>query len=206
MKFVARKKAIAVKNIIMEIFYYLSAICLILFMILAAYDGFYLHIWKYELFNKKESKFEHKVHSIRAILFPLLVWLLFIGDLTPIFFWIGMLLLIIDSITLGIDAFSEKESRKFMGGLPKWEYIIHLFSNSFHFAAIILIIGTKISIENNTLIFTTLLHNSFGNELIGFIAVNIIPGAILLAFIHVLLIVPRGRLFWNKYRLKIVCC
>lgn len=29
-----------------------------------------------------------------------------------------------------------KDSRAFMGGLPRWEYIVHLLGNGFHFAAI----------------------------------------------------------------------
>ena len=57
----------------MEIIYYLSAIFLVLFMLLATYDGLYLHLWKYELFKREESSFEHKTHTIRAILFPLIV-------------------------------------------------------------------------------------------------------------------------------------
>ena len=47
----------------MEILFLLSMICLIAFMFLATYDGAYLHLWKYELFNRKESEFEHKTHK-----------------------------------------------------------------------------------------------------------------------------------------------
>ena len=72
----------------MEILFLLSMICLIVFMILATYDGAYLHLWKYELFNQKGSQFEHETHTIRALLFPIIVWLLFI-ETTLIGFWIG---------------------------------------------------------------------------------------------------------------------
>jgi len=190
----------------MEILFYLSASFLILFMILATYDGFYLHLWKYELFNKDESIYEHKTHTIRAVLFPLIVWFLFIDTNVPSCFYIGLGLVVIDLITLGMDAYAEEDSRKFMNGLPKWEYIIHLFSNSFHFAAIALILATRITIVNNTLGITTYIPESFGKELMQVIAVNIIPGSIVLALIHVVLIFPKGKSLWNKQRMKITCC
>jgi hypothetical protein len=190
----------------MEILFYLSSAFLILFMILATYDGFYLHLWKYELFNRKESFFEHKTHTIRAILFPLIIWFLFIDTANSISFYIGLLFVCIDLIVLGFDAYAEEESRSFMNGLPKWEYIIHLFSNSFHFAAIALIIATRIHIIDNTIAFSTNIAESFGKDMMQFIAINIIPGSIILALIHLVLIIPKGKSIWNTNRLKITCC
>jgi len=190
----------------MEILFYLSSAFLILFMLLATYDGLYLHIWKYELFNKKESEFEHKTHTIRAILFPLIIWFLFINTQNPLSFYLGLCLVLLDLITLGLDAYSEDDSRKFMNGLPKWEYIIHLFSNSFHFASIALIISARLTINDGILSLTTYLPQSFGKDMMLIIAVNIIPGSILLALIHVILIFPKGKFIWNTNRLKIKCC
>ncbi len=175
-------------------------------MVLATYDGFYLHIWKYELFNKAESKFEHKTHTIRAILFPLIVWLLFIDTTNPLSFYLGLSLVLIDLVTLGIDAFSEQDSREFMNGLPRSEYIIHLFSNSFHFAAIVLIIATRVTVNDSVFGITTYIIDSFGKEMIEFIAVNMIPGSILLALIHMILMSDKGRSLWNSQRMRITCC
>ncbi|MDA9775680.1 hypothetical protein N9B59_00620 [Flavobacteriales bacterium] len=64
----------------MDILYYLITACIALFMLLAMYDGIYLHVWKYQLHTIEESYFEHKTHTIRAILFPLIVWLLVINN------------------------------------------------------------------------------------------------------------------------------
>lgn len=100
----------------MEFLFFLASGCLIFFMVLATYEGFFLHIFKYELFNRQESTFEHKTHAIRAVLFPLIVWLLFINETSFIGFLIGIALVTLDLIVLGIDAHSEKESRSFMGG------------------------------------------------------------------------------------------
>ena len=180
-------------------------ICLIAFMILATYDGAYLHLWKYELFNRKESLFEHKTHTIRAILFPLIVWFLVLNT-DSISFWIGILLVIFDLIVLILDAYSEKESRSFMGGLRTWEYILHLFANGFHFAFIILIISTKIKFENSTLLYSNEFLKNSNFEIVQLIAVNILPGAIVLGIVHLLLMSKFGKKLWNINRLKIKCC
>lgn len=186
----------------MEIIYYLSAIFLVLFMLLATYDGLYLHLWKYELFKREESVFEHKTHTLRAIFFPLIVWLLFINSDT-FSFYVGISFILLDLIVLAIDAYSEKDSRQFMDGLPKWEYIIHLFSNGFHFAATALLLATRITITENEISLSMMANTiSEGQELLDFISVNIIPGAILMALLHVLLIFPKGIKIWNKVK----CC
>ncbi len=189
----------------MEILYFLSTLCLLLFMLLATYDGFYLHIFKYELFNHRESQFEHNLHAARAILFPIIVWFLFI-DATHIGFWIAMTAVFIDLIVLGIDAYYEKDSRTFMGGLPTSEYIIHLFANSFHFAAIILIIASKVNISNNQIQLILSNDDNIGTSFMQFVAINIIPGAIILAILHVLLSFDFGKTRWNYLRRKISCC
>lgn len=190
----------------MEILFYLATISLVLFMILATYDGFYLHIFKYRLFARAESVFEHKTHAVRAVLFPLIVWFLFINETSWLGFLVGILLVVLDLIVLGIDAYSEQESRSFMGGLPKWEYIIHLFSNAFHFSAIILVLALKLTITESTVQFVSSFAASPAYELFTFVSVNVIPGAIILAALHLILLLKKPQAIWNNYRSKITCC
>lgn len=190
----------------MEILFYLATLFLILFMVLATYDGFYLHIFKYALFNREESVFEHKTHTVRAILFPLIIWFLFVNDNSFLGFLLGMSFVIVDLIVLGIDAYSEKESRRFMGGLPKWEYIIHLFSNAFHFSAIALVLGLRLEVSGSSLIFVAPVMATPAKELFTFVSINVIPGAIVLALLHFVLMLAKPRDVWNRYRTKITCC
>ena len=190
----------------MEILFYSATFCLLAFMLLATYDGFYLHLWKYELFNREESVFEHKTHTIRALLFPLIVWFLFVDNSGLYGFLFGIGLVLIDLIVLTIDAYSEKDSRAFMGGLPKGEYIIHLFSNGFHFSAIVLALMLKLRIIDGQLVYLEQLAVSPGKTLLEFISVNILPGAVLLGLLHLLLLLPKPQFLWNTYRRKINCC
>ncbi|WP_273565401.1 hypothetical protein [Maribacter halichondriae] len=190
----------------MEILFYLATLCLLLFMVLATYDGLYLHIFKFGLFNRDESIFEHKTHTVRAILFPLIVWFLFINETSFIRFLIGIALVGLDLIVLVIDAYSEKDSRSFMGGLPRWEYIIHLFSNAFHFSAIVLVLALKLEIIGSNIVFVNNIPPSTAHEIFTFVSVNVIPGAIILALLHFILMLKKPRAIWNSYRTKITCC
>ena len=152
----------------------ISTILLTAFAVLAVIDGFYLHIFKYQLFNYMESKFEHLTHTIRAILFPLIVYFLFITQNCQISFYVGILFVLIDIIVLGIDAFVEKDSRSFMGGLPRWEYILHLFVNGFHFASIAVFLALKLTFTENGIEIVQDLSSFKNFELFKFVAVKFI--------------------------------
>lgn len=190
----------------MDILFYLATASLVFFMILATYDGFYLHIFKYQLFDRAESLFEHKTHTIRAILFPMIVGLLFVNETSVVWFSIGLVLVVLDLIVLSIDAYCEKESRSFMGGLPSWEYMVHLFANAFHFAAILLVLALRVDINNGALIFVDTIARSHAHQLFQFIAVNVIPGALILALLHGILLIEKPKNIWVNYRTKINCC
>jgi hypothetical protein len=184
----------------------ISTILLLVFALLAIIDGFYLHIFKYQLFNHKERKFEHLTHTIRAILFPLILYFLFITQSCLTSFYLGILFVVLDIIVLGIDAFVEKDSRSFMGGLPRWEYILHLFVNGFHFASIAVFFAIKLTFTENGIEIVQNLSNLKNFGLFHFVAVNLLPGAIILALLHILTSINAASVYWNNLRTKITCC
>ncbi|MFS4493132.1 hypothetical protein [Maribacter sp. 2308TA10-17] len=190
----------------MDILFYLATTSLVLFMLLATYDGFYLHIWKYRLFDREESLFEHKTHTIRAILFPLIIWLLFINEANFSLFLTGIALVVLDMAVLAIDAYHEKESRSFMGGLPTWEYIVHLFANALHFSAIILVLALRLDFSEGAILFVDSIAVSQAHTLFQFVAINLIPGAVILAFLHFILMLKTPKNIWLNYRSKVTCC
>ena len=122
-----------------------------------------------------------------------------------IIFLIGIALVIIDLIVLGIDAYSEKDSRSFMGGLPRWEYILHLFTNGFHFAAIAVLCALRVQRvpQGIEMIDIRALEN-FG--FFEIVVTNLLPGSIILALLHVFLMLDSVSKKWNQMRLKITCC
>lgn len=189
----------------MEIGLLISTVLLIGFAVLATIDGFYLHLFKYQLHAQTESRTEHITHTIRAFLFPAIVYALFMNFENVVFFWIGIALLILDLIVLGVDAYSEKDSRAFMGGLPRWEYILHLFSNGFHFAAIAVLFAVRIQLTPNGIEIMDI--SSLANfGIFEFVVNNLLPGSIILAVLHLLLMVDSFSKKWNNLRTRITCC
>lgn len=190
----------------MEIALIISSVLLLAFALLALIDGFYLHIIKYQLHNIPDSKFEHATHTIRAILFPAIVYFLFIVQNSNTCFYVGLLLVALDIIVLGIDAYSEKDSRAFMGGLPRWEYILHLFVNGFHFASIAVFLAVKLHLTDKGVEIIQDLSVLHSFTYFKFIAINLLPGAILLACIHLMTSFAPTQFYWNKWRAKVQCC
>lgn len=163
----------------------ISTILLAAFAVLAIIDGFYLHIVKYQLHKHQESRFEHLMHTVRAVLFPLIVYFLFVVQDSQISFILGISFVALDILVLGLDAFVEKDSRVFMGGLPRWEYILHLFVNGFHFASIAVFLALKLDFVDNGIALIPDLSNLPNFSLFQMLAQNLIPGAVLLALVHI---------------------
>lgn len=187
----------------METLYLAALCCFIAFTALAMIDGFYLHIWKYQLYRQKESTVEHLMHTFRAIIFPGIVYFFFLQSNHSTAFVVGLALIGLDVLVLTADAYLEKDSRTFMGGLPRWEYILHLFANSFHFAAIILFLVVKISVTPTTLAIVPTVPSGVFHDTFFWIASQMLPGSIGLAIIHVaVMFTPLQELFHRIQR----CC
>lgn len=188
----------------MELAFILAILLLISFSILGFFDGVYLHLYKYKLHVHSESRFEHYTHTLRSVFFIGILYFLYLGIENNMFFYIGLAFVLLDLVVLFIDAYVEKDSRKFMGGLPRWEYIIHLFVNGFHFAGIAVLLILKIDIDQNGISLNTGLSRAINFNSFKLTALNILPGAILVSILHVVLLFPKPALFFNK--IKFSCC
>ncbi|MCH5684670.1 hypothetical protein LWM68_10590 [Niabella sp. W65] len=188
----------------MEIAFVISTTLLVAYSLLALFDGVFLHLYKYRLYEHKESKFEHLTHTIRAILFTGILISLFINIENNSLFLFGTILVIADIITMIIDAYAEKDSRTFMGGLPRWEYIIHLLVNGFHFASIAVFLVIKINLDNNGITLVNNFQQIESFHIFRTIAINLLPGAMLISLLHILVYFPKFNFYFNKLQLK--CC
>lgn len=190
----------------MDFAFFLLTFLLGSFALLAVYDGLFLHILKYELHMHKESKNEHVTHTVRAFLFVGILYFLFLNQDSNVGFIIGLTMVIIDIIVLGIDAYMEHDSRIFMGGLPRWEYILHLFVNGLHFASIAVMLALKIELVDGHVIFVQGLSNFKGYDLFRILVVNLLPGSILIAFTHLLVMSPKVAQQFSAMKMKFSCC
>jgi hypothetical protein len=99
-------------------------------------DALYLHLWRFRLFARPESRLEHAVHTIRALLVPVTVWLFYVSPALPLA--AAAAIVGLDQIAMLVDVWIEPSSRKSLGGLPRSEYLIHVVAITVHVAALAL--------------------------------------------------------------------
>lgn len=110
---------------------------------LGALDGLYFHLRRYRLFAHAESRGEHALHTVRALLvLPPLV-LLYLADASGTFLWIAAACIAIDQVVLALDLRAEASSRRMLGGLSAAEYQIHVAANGMHGVALALALASR---------------------------------------------------------------
>ncbi|HTJ42694.1 MAG TPA: hypothetical protein VL463_11400 [Kofleriaceae bacterium] len=98
------------------------------FALIAMIDGAYLHLFKYRLHTRAESYVEHVTHTLRAVTFPPLVYLLVYQRSAGIALWAATALVVVDVVIEAWDVLIERRSRAGLGGLSPFEYLIHVLS------------------------------------------------------------------------------
>ncbi len=176
----------------------LSLVFLVLFLLVATIDGLYFHLWKYRLFTRDESFYEHKLHTIRAFLFIPIVFFLFYSDFGGLALWAGIFFILLDLIIELLDVLTENDSRASLGGLTSLEYAAHVTATTFRIAAISFALATK-SVDSWSISAPILVGEQ--SNLVTFIAINVISGNFLVGVLHLLLL---NRTFRNLPVFK--CC
>jgi hypothetical protein len=94
-----------------------ATVFLMIFGVVAAVDGLYLHLWKYRLYARPESLREHKLHTAQGALFAPVVFLLFYADFGGPALWTAVLFLAFEQVVEILDVLDERDSRASLGGL-----------------------------------------------------------------------------------------
>lgn len=93
-----------------------------------------------------------------------------------------------------------------MGGLPRWEYILHLFVIGFHFASIAVYLAIKLNVTTGGIEIVSDVPVTKHWHLFNLVARNLLPGAFILAVVHIVTSIAGSRIYWNRLRVKINCC
>lgn len=107
--------------------YNASTVALVVFLILASVDGLYLHLWRYRLHTREASRYEHRLHTLTAVLFAATFCALFLRETGGVLLWTGVVLVAVDALVALLDMRSEADSRADLGGLSNGEYVLHMF-------------------------------------------------------------------------------
>lgn len=121
----------------------LAVLCWNLVCLLGTVDGLYFHLWKYRLYAHAETRYEHKLHTARAVLFLPAVWLLFGKNYGGWLLWLGVFVAAVDLVIEWLDMRCEGPGRQQLGGLATNEYITHLYASGLRLTALVLILAAK---------------------------------------------------------------
>lgn len=116
---------------------------LIGFCALGAFDGIYYHIIKYKLHLHPETVLEHKIHTLRGLVFFLLGVLLFAINASGMLLLFACLLVITDILLEIWDIKVEKQARANIGGIDSNETVLHVFASACKFSAAVLVLMQK---------------------------------------------------------------
>ena len=167
-----------------------AAVLLAAFAMLAAVDGLYIHLWRLRLHARPETRREHWLHTVRALLFPPVLVGLFALPTSGIFLWAAIAVAALDLMAGLWDVAIERDSRAKLGGLGTAEYMLHVAVSMVHSGALALVLAARPaaawSLAAPPVLDTPM--PGFGPAL----AWNLLPGAVVVGLLHVCLGL-RGR-------------
>lgn len=105
--------------------YTASVVLLFAFLAIAGADGFYFHFYKYRLHRRRDSRLEHLMHTVNAVLLPLCTIPLLLADAHGAWLWAAVAVNAGAFAVESVDVLSEKTSRRYLGGLTRTEYWMH---------------------------------------------------------------------------------
>jgi hypothetical protein len=104
----------------------LAVLLLLPLAALAVGDGLYLHLWRLRLHERPECRREHLLHTVRALLFPPALVLVYGYESAGAALWLGGALVAGDTALEAWDTFEEPASRRALGGLAAREALLHV--------------------------------------------------------------------------------
>jgi len=121
----------------------LAVLVLVPLAVLAVVDGLWIHLWRLRLHTRPECAREHRLHTARALLFPVVLVLLYGRESTGIVLVSALALAAIDTVLEAWDTFEEPRSREALGGLSRAEALLHVILVSLRSASLVLAFAAK---------------------------------------------------------------
>lgn len=110
---------------------------------LASVDGLYLHLWRYRLHARPESRREHLLHTAYAVLFAMTLALVYGIDTRGIALYAGLGIVLAETTISLWDVWEEPASRRAFGGLSAGESLLHAVLITLRAASLALVLGGK---------------------------------------------------------------
>lgn len=122
---------------------WVATLLLVLSAVVASIDIIWIHLLEWKLYSRKETFYEHQVHTVHAALAGISVFLLFCYNLGGALLWVAAATVSVWFLVEILDLLCEKDSRAGGGGLPSFEYALHIVISGLRFSFIALILAAK---------------------------------------------------------------
>ncbi len=159
-----------------------STALLLGFVALSTVDGVYLHLWRYRLWARADSRREHWLHTARAVLFAPIVLLVFAQPTAGAALWTGVALLAVDQVFEVLDVLEERRSRAGLGGLSSGEYLVHAVLVTLRAAAVALALASRPAAA--WALDAPLTIGTYPSSIVMLVD-QLVPGALIVAVLHV---------------------
>jgi hypothetical protein len=153
-------------------------------------DGLLFHLKRFRLFAHAESRFEHALHTGRALLAIPAVIFLYLLEPTGLALYAALVAALADQILMVTDLVVEKRSRLRFGGLPHAEYMVHITANSLHAVAFALAFA---SVPASAWSLTADWSRSSLPAFLQWVAVGMVAAAVIATCQHVVLLCSNLR-------------
>lgn len=151
--------------------------------VLAAIDGLYIHLWRLRLHERPECRREHLLHTLRALLFPVGLVLVYGYETAGGWLLLGVGVVVADTALEAWDSFEEPASRRALGGLSSAEALLHVVLVTLRAASLALALVAKPAAAWSLDAPVWLADASPGHAFV--VHQLLLPGALLVAALHV---------------------
>jgi hypothetical protein len=163
----------------------LAVLLLVPLAALAAVDGLYVHLFRLRLHERPECRREHLLHTARSLLFPPALLLVYGFETAGAMLWAGAALIATDTALEAWDTFEEPASRRAQGGLTAFEAVLHVVLVSLRAISLALVFASLPAASWDWSAAVPFRSVESWQALV--VHQGILPGALLVALLHVTL-------------------
>ncbi len=162
----------------------LSTALLVVFAVLAAIDGVYIHLVQLRLPSRPQSWMEHVWHSLSAVLFVPILLTIYLAPTSGLVLWLGIALLVLLHWGEVRDVQAERASRADLGGLARSELALHVVLVVTRTLSVVLALASRPAAAWSPFAEASLgAHPAWITSTVGML----VPGAAAVALVHVYL-------------------
>ncbi|OHT87161.1 hypothetical protein [Mycobacterium syngnathidarum] len=169
----------------------LATALLVLSTVTGGIDVVLVHLVLLRLHASDTTFYEHQLHTLHAAFAVASVFLLFFFNFGGILLWLTVALVVVWFGVEVLDMFAEKNSRAAAGGLPSYEYVLHILTSGLRFAFVALVLAAKPLVAWNP--GTSVLLHPPMPPWVRLVAAAVTLGGIGVVALHIWLMQPRFR-------------